>query len=136
MRDTPARVFYAGQLWVTVFFILSGFVLPMNFFKTGRQMAIIGGTFRRYLRLMIPVLVVITLIYFFQRMDAYGDSAMSRTVRKTWLDAFLDGILGVWLGGDGRNDTWVTPTWTLSIELWATFFVYLLAQTVRFYQGR
>ena len=36
MRDTPARVFYGGQLWVTVFFILSGFVLPMNFFKTGR----------------------------------------------------------------------------------------------------
>jgi peptidoglycan/LPS O-acetylase OafA/YrhL len=127
MRDTPARVTYAGQLWVSVFFILSGFVLPMNFFKTGRQSAILGGTFRRYLRLMIPVLFVITLVYFFQRLDAYGDHAMQRTIRKNWTDAFLDGILGTWFANDGYNDTWLTPTWTLSIELWATFFVYLLA---------
>jgi peptidoglycan/LPS O-acetylase OafA/YrhL len=84
MRDTPARVLYSGQLWVSIFFILSGFVLPMNFFKTGRQNAIIGGTFRRYLRLMVPVLFTLTLVFFFQRMDAYGDNAMERTVRKNW----------------------------------------------------
>jgi peptidoglycan/LPS O-acetylase OafA/YrhL len=36
MRNTPFKVLYGGQLWVIVFFILSGFVLPMNFFKTGR----------------------------------------------------------------------------------------------------
>lgn len=127
MRDSPARVVYAGQLWVSIFFILSGFVLPMNFFKTGRQSAILGGTFRRYLRLMLPVLVVFTLVYTFQRCDAYGDQAMSRTIRKTWLDVFLDGVFGVWFANDGYNDTWLTPTWTLGIELWATFFVYLVA---------
>ena len=60
-------------------------------------------------------------------MDAYGDEAMPRTVRKTWIDVFLDGILGTWLASDGKNDTWMTPTWTLGIELWATFYVYLLA---------
>ena len=36
MRTTPVRILYAGHLWVLLFFVLSGFVLPMNFFKTGR----------------------------------------------------------------------------------------------------
>ena len=34
MRYTPMRIFYQGYFWVVVFFILSGFVLPMNYFKT------------------------------------------------------------------------------------------------------
>jgi hypothetical protein len=60
-------------------------------------------------------------------MDAYGDSAMARTVRKTWTDVFLDGVLGTWFANDRRNDSWLTPCWTLGIELWATFYVYLLS---------
>ena len=61
---------------------------------------------------------------------------MKRTIEKNWLDAFLDGLFGVWFGNDSHNDAWLTPTWTLGIELWATFYVYLLAQTVRFYKSR
>ena len=136
MRTTPVKVLYAGHLWVLVFFILSGFVLPMNYFKTGRPTAITGGTFRRYLRLMLPVLFTYSIIYFFLRVDAYGDSAFLRINSKMWSDVFLDGLFGTWIGGDGANDTWITPTWTLGIELMATFWIYLLAQTVRQYEGR
>ena len=75
MRTTPVKVLYAGQLWVQIFFILSGFVLPMNYFKTGRPTAITGGTFRRYLRLMLPVLITYSIYYFLLRLDAYGDSS-------------------------------------------------------------
>ena len=53
-----------------------------------------------------------------------------------WSDVFLDGLIGTWVGGDGANDTWISPTWTLGIELIATFWVYLVAQTLRQYEGR
>ena len=82
MRTTPARIVYAGNLWVLVFFILSGFVLPMNYFKTGRLIAITGGTFRRYLRLMLPVLVTYGILYFFMRLDAYGDESFKNLNKK------------------------------------------------------
>ena len=36
VRVTPFRLVYNGNLWVTVFFILSGFVLPLSFFKSMR----------------------------------------------------------------------------------------------------
>lgn len=122
-RDTPFRVVYAGYFWVVVFFMLSGFVLPLNFFRKGDMSSITGGTCRRYFRLMIPVLFTISVVWFFLRLDAYGDSAFSRINKKTLLDVFLDGLIGTWTG----DDTWVTCTWTLGIELIATFWIYLVA---------
>jgi len=66
------RIFIHGYFWVVVFFILSGFVLPLNFFKTGRETCITGGTFRRYLRLMLPVLMIMSLYYLWAKMDWLG----------------------------------------------------------------
>ena len=62
---SPVKVFYHGYFWVVVFFILSGFVLPLRFFKTGKETCITGGTFRRYLRLMLPVLMILSLFHLF-----------------------------------------------------------------------
>lgn len=43
-----------------------------------------------------------------------------------------DGTIGVWFG----NNDYTYVTWTLSVELWASFYVFLLAETVVFYQNR
>lgn len=40
------------------------------------------------------------------------------------------------MAADGQTDVWISPTWTLSIELISTFWIYLLAQTVRQYEKR
>ena len=131
-RDTPVRVMYAGYFWVVVFFILSGFVLPLNFFKTGRSTCLTGGTCRRYFRLMIPVLFSLSVVWFFLRMDCFGDESFTRINNKTIVDLFMDGLIGTWTG----DDSWLTCTWTLGIELIATFWIYLLSQTVRQYKAR
>ena len=34
IKGTPLIVFALGTFWVKVFFLLSGFVLPLGFFKT------------------------------------------------------------------------------------------------------
>ena len=60
---TPLVVFIHGYFWVIVFFILSGFVLPLSYFKTRKPSCIYGGAFRRYPRLMIPVWVTISIYY-------------------------------------------------------------------------
>jgi peptidoglycan/LPS O-acetylase OafA/YrhL len=62
-RTTPVTILYHGYFWVVVFFILSGFVLTLRFFKIRKHTCLTGGTFRRYLRLMIPVWFIISLYY-------------------------------------------------------------------------
>ena len=85
---------------------------------------------------MFPVYVILLLIYFFQRMDCYGDDAMEDTKDKNWLDAFGDGLVGVWFATEPYNNSWLTPLWTITIELWATYYIYILAMSIRFYKGR
>jgi len=44
----------------------------------------------------------------------------------------LDGIIGTWLG----DISYTIASWTLEIELIATFFIYIVAQTFINYRGR
>jgi len=106
-----------------LFFILSGFVLPMRFFKTGKATCITGGTFRRYLRLMVPCFMIISLYYLLSKMGAMGQYTYVRIKDKTFGEFIIDSLFTTWIGGDD----WSTATWTMSIELFATFFIYLLS---------
>jgi len=89
VHQTPLMLFIHGSFWVVVFFILSGFVLPLNFFKTGRETCITVGTFRRYLRLMLPNLMIISLYYLFAKMDWFGQDTYKKIKDRSFGD-FLE----------------------------------------------
>jgi len=130
--ETPVASLHHGTLWVCIFFILSGFVLPLSFFKTGRPTAITGGTMRRYFRLMLPVLMILSIYYFVGRLDVMGESTYNKIKNKTFFDLIYAGVLETWYGGW----SFIEPTWTLSVEMWATYLIYLIAFTGHQYRGR
>jgi len=132
VHQTPLMLFIHGSFWVVVFFILSGFVLPLNFFKTGRETCITGGTFRRYLRLMLPNLMIISLYYLFAKMDWFGQDTYKKIKDRSFGDFLECQLFATWYG----DNSWATATWTMSVELFATFFIYLIAQTAVKYRGR
>jgi peptidoglycan/LPS O-acetylase OafA/YrhL len=49
-----------------------------------------------------------------------------------FLEFLLDSLIGTWYG----NNDYAYVTWTLTVELWATYFVYIVAQTVVWYRHR
>ena len=63
LQGTPLNIFLNGQLWVTVFFVLSGFVLPLRWFRTKEPQCIWGSMLRRYFRLMLPLSVCLSCYY-------------------------------------------------------------------------
>ena len=79
--NSPFYVFIHGSFWVYVFFILSGFVLSIRWFKTRNHRSIYGAVFRRYLRLMLPVLGVHIIYYFFTHIDVMQDDAIMNSVK-------------------------------------------------------
>lgn len=80
----------------------------------------------------MPVLVIISFYYLFVKLDTMGDFTFMNIKKKTFGDLLKDTIFLTWFG----DDSWSTATWTLSIELFATFFIYLLSQTAINYRGR
>jgi len=80
---------------------------------------------RRYFRLMLPVLVILSIYYFIARLDVFGDSTYNKIKNYSFFDLIYAGMLETWF----TSWAFIEPTWTLSIEMWATFLVYLVAFT-------
>ena len=72
---------------------------------------------------MLPVLMILSIYHFFGQLDAFGEKTWLKVQKKTYGELLSDSLFGTWFG----DNSWSTPTWTLSIELVATFFIYLLA---------
>lgn len=98
LRKTPLKIIYSGYFFVVVFFILSGFVLPLRYFKTGKETCLTGGTFRRYLRLMLPVLMIQSLYYLFMKFGAMDEHTFERIQGKNFFNFLFDSLFGVWFG--------------------------------------
>ena len=87
---------------------------------------------RRYFRLMLPVLMIQSIHYLCARLDLFGKSTLNYLKNKTFGDLLWAGILETWWGGHSI----MHQTWTLSIEFWGSFFIYLVALTAHNYKYR
>ncbi len=54
---SPLNLIYSGLPAVWIFFLLSGLVLSIKFFRTPSENLIVNGISKRYFRLVIPILV-------------------------------------------------------------------------------
>lgn len=133
LRNSPFGIVIAGYCAVSVFFVLSGFVLPINWFKSRGYASIYGGVYRRYLRLMLPMLICLSFYYSAAKLDwTTRPGTFSRVKPKSFFEFLIDGTIGVWF----MNTDYAGLTWTLSVELLASYFIYLLALVPIHYEGR
>jgi peptidoglycan/LPS O-acetylase OafA/YrhL len=103
---------------VGIFFQLSGFVLPLNYLIKCRQNdpsandSIISGMFRRYWRLMIPLLTSYSIYFFFKHTNLLGKNTYYYGPgERTFMDIFEDGIWYTWFG----INKWIDSTETLGV---------------------
>ena len=66
---TPLRILITGHFWVIIFFTVSGFVLPLRYFETGKAPGLCVRMIKRYLRLMLPLLSILTLYWIYIRLN-------------------------------------------------------------------
>lgn len=92
LKQPPFAMLYHSNMWIQVFFMLSGFMLPLNFFKTGKHAGFVS-IFRRYLRLMLPVLMILSIYLLLARLDCFSSGTLSNLKNKTMKDLFISAIL-------------------------------------------
>jgi peptidoglycan/LPS O-acetylase OafA/YrhL len=131
--DTPFAIFYNGGFAVSVFFVLSGFVIANSASK--RHLPILFNLLSRYFRLAVPVLAGTLFGWALLALSPNTVAQLKAAENHAWLNwvydgqepgllwAIEDGLAGVFIHGNSMFDN---VLWTMKIELLGSLAIYLL----------
>ena len=135
--NSPCSVILSGSYAVRLFFLLSGFVLSISYFKSRQSSLVSSLALRRYPRLMLPVLASVLFAWIIQEFHGYRNRMAA-----SWMNQGSDSWLSYWyqhhisliqalnqgLFGTFFNFNEATslnaPLWTMPIELAGSFCVF------------
>lgn len=134
--DTPLSILFAGEFSVVVFFVLSGFVLSLSFFRSKDISVLVSSASRRYLRLMIPSVVSIMMVLIVMFLGGHyvhrAATAITGTIylRAFWnlpinvFAAIRQGLYGVFAMAGFDLADYNPVLWTMHYELIGSFLVF------------
>jgi peptidoglycan/LPS O-acetylase OafA/YrhL len=122
-----------GNFCVSVFFVLSGFVLSRKYFNDNKIGHLVSAAQRRFVRLYLPVAFTLILAYLLLRAHLYFNVPVSKLTHSEWW------FSGMWIidhpakkllhclffdtmfEGDSTFDT---SMWSMTIEVYYSFVVF------------
>ncbi|MGL5643149.1 MAG: acyltransferase family protein [Paraclostridium sp.] len=130
---TPLNLFLNANFSVCIFFVLSGYVLSIKFFKYNNRRIIASAILKRYLRLVIPVFSVLTLSYLMYKFNVFhlGDvSLITKTdimnrylINYSYIDIIKQSLFQVFLFD---IETYNAVLWTMKYEFIGSFIVFFI----------
>ena len=82
---------------------------------------------------MLPLAVIASFYYMIAKTGAASSTSSLNRIKRKNFGIFLEDVLiGCWIG----NTDYFIAQWTLGIELFASFFIYLIALTIVNYRQR
>ena len=133
VSDTPVAVAYNGGFAVSIFFVLSGFVLANSAAK--RHLQLWFSVVQRYVRLAIPVLVSTLLAWLMLKLFPHTVGELKVLIPSKWLTFVYDrdfpGLGTAIVSGGAKvftsgNSFFNNVLWTMKIELLGSWLVYLV----------
>ena len=132
LYGNPIMVFLSGTFAVAIFFVLSGFVLSIGFFQTGKLEIIKKLAAKRYLRLMIPALVSVLIACLVMSIGLGHTGQAAALTHSGWLasswnfvpnvfNAMSDGIANIFVQGTNQYNG---ALWTMTTEFFGSFIVF------------
>lgn len=135
VATTPLQLPFAGNFAVCIFFVLSGFVLSLSFFKHKSNDTLVSSASRRYFRLMIPTIGSVMFAYFVLHLGLlHNHQTATITESSNWLatfwsspaqigEALYQGLYGAFMVP--YITTYNIVLWTMHYELFGSFLVFL-----------
>jgi peptidoglycan/LPS O-acetylase OafA/YrhL len=137
----PVFALLDGPGAVMLFFVLSGYVLPLGYFRSGQTEVVLRAAAKRWFRLMGLTLIAAVGSYLLFRFGLYGYREAAAFTRSDWLGSFgggdVNGALRPSLSGavlEGAvfafvraADAYNPVFWTMRDELFGSVMVFGLA---------
>lgn len=133
IAKTPLNIFFNGGFAVSIFFVLSGFVLSYKFHRSGSHKLLREYAAKRYFRLLLPVGASILICYLLYEAGLFTHKELGDlTKSKDWLNCLFTGIktvadmiknlfLDVFLNNDNRYNP---VLWTMTIEFLGSLLLF------------
>ncbi|TSJ46488.1 acyltransferase family protein [Fluviicola chungangensis] len=133
IAKTPLNIFFNGGFAVSIFFVLSGFVLSYKFHFSGSQKLLRTYAAKRYFRLFLPVAVIIIISYVMNLCGLFPSQHTGGiTKSEDWLTNLFAGMKGpgdmirnvfidVFLNNDNRYNA---VLWTMTIEFLGSLLLF------------
>jgi peptidoglycan/LPS O-acetylase OafA/YrhL len=137
-----------GTPAITLFFVLSGYVLTRRYFETQDGGLILRGILKRWPRLAGPVLIVVMASYALFTLHGYSHLAAAQITKSPWLahfanvsdtpftpgffDALNQGVFATFFRGDSYYDS---SLWTMRYEFGGSFLAFGAALALGLFRG-
>ena len=86
--QSPLNTFFSGNFAVRLFLVMSGYVLCLGYFKTRDKKRLLISAFKRYIRLLPPILVCNVLICALMIFGVYQNVPVAELTGSPWLAGF------------------------------------------------
>ena len=131
------HVVVEGAFHVRVFFVLSGFVLSLSYFRAPRLDILRSLAIRRYFRFLIPVAASVFLAYVLMIAGLYFNEQCGSLLgqppnywfriynrfQPSFLEACKQSVWTAYFGGTGL-DSYNNVLWTMAVELKGSYLVF------------
>lgn len=128
--------FVTGDLWVSVFCLISGFVIAYQVFHMKDEKQFSSSLLKRYPRLMLPVFALSVMVYIMLHLNLFYNNPASLLSGSEWLaqfyqdkttlyDLFFSSIVDTWIVG--MSTLYSNAFWMLAELFAGSFMAYILA---------
>lgn len=134
--QSPLAFFTIGDFWVSIFCLISGFIIANQVWKMTEDKQFSKALLKRYPRLMLPVLCISIFVFIMLQVGLFYNSQAAALTRSEWLDMFYHDKSGVIeLLTDSLIDDWFVGMrliysnafWMLKDLFMGSFVAYILA---------
>lgn len=131
---TPLNIFFNPAMAVQFFFLLSGYVQTHSYFVTNEALILKRALVKRYLRLALPVLAVVLLVFGFHKLNLIHKEAIPQnTISTAWKNSMLpDNLHFLKAVQHGLFSNFISASkyyqvlWTMPIELINSYLILMV----------
>ncbi len=134
--QSPLSYFVIGDLWVSVFCLVSGFVIAWQVFHMSEEKQFSVAVLKRYPRLMLPLFALSAIVFVMLQLQLFYNGPASVLTGSSWFasfyqsktslsDLFFASVVDTWIVG--LTNTYSNAFWMLSDLFAGSFMAYILA---------
>ena len=131
---SPLNILYNPGAAINFFFLLSGYVQSLHYFKTKDLLFIQRSFLKRYFRLVLPTLFVVMLVFIFHKMNLINKNIFPyNNLNAEWIKSMLPDNLGFFAAFKygvacffNGNAAYYQVLWTMPVELYNSLMVLIM----------